>query len=1019
MASSRLNSVRAILAIGVSLALSASAALAQLPSTQLFAVYPAGGKIGTTVHLKIASGADQEGVDKLHFSHPGITAKAKMTEATPANPTCEPIAGQFEVTIAGNVPPGVYEVRSVGRFGISNARAFAVNDRPELIEVPGNNSSDKAIAVNLGTIVNGFSDGEAGDWYKFQAKKGQRVLMDCWAQRIDSKMSPTLVVYDSTGQEIARGRNVYRRDQLVDLSIPTDGEYRVKVYDFVYAGGAEYFYRLSIGTGSYIDFIFPPAGAAGSKGMYTVYGRNLPGGQAAAGVISLGRPLEKLNVEIKMPAAPPQPPVLGTLVTSKESFTEGIEYRLPSSEGLSNPYRISFATAPVVTEQEPNNEPAKAQKVTVPCEYVGQFNPKGDQDWLTFDAKKGEEFWIEIFSQRLGLPTDPYVLVQKVIKDASGKEVITDVKEMDDETKNIGGNSYNTATDDPTYKFVASDDAAYRILARDLYTAGDARYVYRLSIRKAKPEFNLVAHYAYPRVNNQNDTKPWNPLLRRGGCENIEVLALRRDGFDGEIRVAIEGLPTGVTSPQVVIPQGQDAATVVVTAAEDAPAWAGTLKIVGKAKVGDQELTKTAMSGAVTWQAVGQQNRPAESRVVRDFALAVSGTELSPCLIELGENKTWEVSRAGKLRIPIKVKRRGDFKDALTLNGMRLTNNLKVTNMNIAANAQDAKVEFDIPANATLGEFTWYLTAQAKANYSRDPEGAKAAEEAKKKAEAVATQMAGAAKEADQAKQKATNDATRAMAEAQKATMAKQAADAALKKAQDDAKAAREKAVAAKAGSEKEPGKSELVAAKEAAEKVAAEAESKVKQANDAQAVATKQAEEAAAKAKAANDAKTAAEAKATAAAANAKTAADAKTAAEKKATDLSTAAKPKQVNLTLVSTPVTVKIVAAPITFSVGSASAPLKAGAKVELPVTIARINDYKDAVEFDVTLPGSVKGLKLGKLTVAAGQNDGKLEIEAAADATPGDHTLTFKAKPKLNNQTLQVDQTATLKVEAAAK
>src|SRR5262249_30861524 len=156
----------------------------------------------------------------------------------------------------------------------------------------GNNSPEKAIAVNLGTLINGFSDGEAGDWFKFQGKKGQRILMDCWAQRIDSKMSATLVVYDSTGQEIARSRNVNRRDPLIDLSIPADGEYRVKLYDFVYAGGPEYFYRLSIGTGPYIDFIFPPSGVAGSKGIFTVYGRNLPGGQPAPGMMSQGRPLE-------------------------------------------------------------------------------------------------------------------------------------------------------------------------------------------------------------------------------------------------------------------------------------------------------------------------------------------------------------------------------------------------------------------------------------------------------------------------------------------------------------------------------------------------------------------------------------------------------------------------------------------------------------------------------------------------------------------------------------------------------
>ena len=40
--------------------------------------------------------------------------------------------------------------------------------------------------------------------------------------------------------------------------------------------------------------------------------------------------------------------------------------------------------------------PAQRQKITVPCEYVGQFYPQRDIDWVQFDAKKGEIYWIEV-----------------------------------------------------------------------------------------------------------------------------------------------------------------------------------------------------------------------------------------------------------------------------------------------------------------------------------------------------------------------------------------------------------------------------------------------------------------------------------------------------------------------------------------------------------------------------------------------------------------------------------------------
>ena len=74
--------------------------------------------------------------------------------------------------------------------------------------------------------------------------------------------------------------------------------------------------------------------------------------------------------------------------------------------------------------------------MTLPCEYVGQFYPQTDRDWITFDAKKGEALWMEVFSQRLGLPTDPYLLVQQVTKNDKGEEQVKDIQGVDDYREN-------------------------------------------------------------------------------------------------------------------------------------------------------------------------------------------------------------------------------------------------------------------------------------------------------------------------------------------------------------------------------------------------------------------------------------------------------------------------------------------------------------------------------------------------------------------------------------------------------
>src|SRR5207248_8910831 len=104
---------------------------------------------------------------------------------------------------------------------------------------------------------------------------------------------------------------------------------------------------------------------------------------------------------------------------------DGFEFRLHTPEGISNPILLGLATGPVVAEQEPNDKVAQA--ISPPCEVAGQFYPAGDQDRFTFEAKKGEVYWAEIFSERLGLPTSPFLLVQRLAKNENGEEKTTDL----------------------------------------------------------------------------------------------------------------------------------------------------------------------------------------------------------------------------------------------------------------------------------------------------------------------------------------------------------------------------------------------------------------------------------------------------------------------------------------------------------------------------------------------------------------------------------------------------------------
>ena len=194
--------------IAIALAALASTAVAQLPNPKLTSVFPAGGKSGSSVEIRV-NGNDLDDTSQVIFSHPAIKAAQKMTAATEFE-KARPQAGVFDVQIPAELQPGIYETRVVGRFGISNPRAFVIGTLNEVSDPGGNNQPDKAFAVSLESTVNGVVDSNQIDYLKLTLKGGQRVILGCWAPSIDSRLDAVLIVYNAAGKELARGGQAAR-----------------------------------------------------------------------------------------------------------------------------------------------------------------------------------------------------------------------------------------------------------------------------------------------------------------------------------------------------------------------------------------------------------------------------------------------------------------------------------------------------------------------------------------------------------------------------------------------------------------------------------------------------------------------------------------------------------------------------------------------------------------------------------------------------------------------------------------
>src|SRR5713101_1722474 len=170
-----------------------------LPNPRLLALTPCGAKAGTTVEVTFA-GTDLEEPQTLLFSHSGIKVepiipppppppdpKKPAPKPDPKQPAAgsggsRPPLSKFKVTIPADVPVGIYDARLIGRWGISNPRAFVVGDLNEVVEKEPNNDLDQAQRVDLNTTVSGVISAPTDvDYFVFSGKKDQRVMVSCLA----------------------------------------------------------------------------------------------------------------------------------------------------------------------------------------------------------------------------------------------------------------------------------------------------------------------------------------------------------------------------------------------------------------------------------------------------------------------------------------------------------------------------------------------------------------------------------------------------------------------------------------------------------------------------------------------------------------------------------------------------------------------------------------------------------------------------------------------------------------------
>jgi len=650
-------------------------ACAQIPTLQLSAVSPAVGQAASAFSLRVSESDPVDQVDQLLFSHSGIVASIKTAPARLLETELQQQFGQFDVKISPDVEPGIYEVRSKGRHGVSNPRAFLVTHSPVQLIDQEHTSADTAVDLSLQQVTADRFYPQRRNFYKATLAKGQRIYVWGHSRRLDSRAVIAIQLLDPNGREVGRSRAVGEFPAEIVHTVSTAGTYTLLAYDFLYQGGDEF--------GCAIQAIVDPPGTLTQPACEL---RDL----CAVSASSVHK-LQNANAQHLKPTAAEPAAVMAQWLMSR-------------------------ATSSATTTEER----------TIPFTEIGEFPGNAPSKLFDFKANAGQDLWVEVNSSKLDQLTDPRVIVYKVNRDAGGKESLQQLAEQDD-AATIGGAAMKLRMRDPYLQFTAPENATYRILLADNQSgtrpSGSRNFL--LTVRDAQPSFELLAYHPFPSKDIAL-SKQWGSNLMRGGTETVHVLVTRRDGFGDAIELSAEGMPPGVVCDKVIVPAGANEAMLVFKAADDAADAIVELTIKGRS-LGATPQEHAAMAATIL-RGVSPTRNTIESRLAANLVLRVNSQDTAPLLVTLGDGQAIEMSRGGKLTFPIRVARRPGGAGKCTLRPQNLPPKVTLGETAIEGDKTEATAEVTIAPDAPLGEFTFWMQSETVVKWRPNPQSSALAE---------------------------------------------------------------------------------------------------------------------------------------------------------------------------------------------------------------------------------------------------------------------------------------------------
>jgi hypothetical protein len=562
-------------------------AIGQQPKAPAITPAPQSPTLNTPASLGAKPGAEVEltltGTNLADPTEVMLTCPAKVTIPTDNKNGTEAGKLRVKITVDPKCPTGLYTVRVATKNGVSNARPFVVDSLPPVASVANNRTKEAAQAVSIPCVVTGTIAAETSEFYKVKVGANQKLTFEVLARRIGSPLDPIVVLHDAkTNRELvslyADDTPGLQGDCRLTHTFKEAGEILVEVRDTTYRGGGDYAYRLRIGEFPGAMTAFPLAAQRGKEVSFTFTG-----------------PGELPTVKA---TAPKDPGLMAFYV----------------APGAGWPVPVLLTDEPQITEQEPNDDRAKANQLPVPGGASAKFDKPKDVDHFAIKGKKGQKLAVSVATFEVNSPAQ--VLVR--VLDAKGGQVAAS----------------NPAAPINRFEFTPAADGDYVLACEHQNFLHGLNEVYHLTVEPATPDFRVAMTFDRAEA-------------PAGGGTGVFVNVTRLNGYGGPVELSIDGGPA--LSGKTTLPAGQTLTFVPLLVKEGTEPGAYPFRVKASAKVGGETLTRYAMLiDPVKSSLGGMPNPPPEMLteavvgVIEKPPFEVSFTP-DPAAVEKG--------KAGKIRV--------------------------------------------------------------------------------------------------------------------------------------------------------------------------------------------------------------------------------------------------------------------------------------------------------------------------------------------------------------------------------